>query len=230
MRKIATLLLSFLLFGCATTLKPVSLNPTFWQNREKPLGIAVTKSEPPTAYMTGNQGLLDIAINRGNASKLIDYLAKLDLPKLNTVPDSFSSQLQARSFKVKKIAEPIDTSKLSKFSGKSESSQFAELDYRKFKDEGIERLLLISVERVGTTRNYYGFIPTNPPQAELALKGQLIDLNTNELLWYTNDTYHQPIADPWEQAGFENVTAAINANNDQGIEKFEQSLFAGPVQ
>ncbi len=231
MKKIGIFILLSILSGCATVTKPVSLNPSFWENKQQTIGVAVTKSQPPTANMTGNQGLLDLAINRGNASKLIDYLEKLELPKLNAISDDFITQLQARGFQVKKIEQPIDTSKLEKFSGKSETKQFSDMDYRKFKEQGLDRLLIVSVDRVGTTRNYYGFIPTNPPQADIALRGQLVDLNTNELLWYTNDITNSPIAEPWDQPNsFENVTLSVKANADQGIEKFEQSFFSGPVQ
>jgi hypothetical protein len=230
MKKIILLFVLSLLVGCATVTKPVALKSNFWENKQQAIGVAITKSELPTATMTGAQGLLDLAINRGNAKSLIAYLEKLELPKLSSVPTDFATQLQARGFNVKKIEQPIDNATLSKFSGKSETAQFAELDYTKLKLDGIDRLLVVSVERVGTTRNYYGFIPTGPPQADLALKGQLIDLKTNELLWYISDVSALPIAEPWDQPSFENVSTSVKTNVDQGIEKFEQSFFAGPVQ
>lgn len=230
MKKIILLFALSFLVGCASVTKPVSLKSNFWENKQQSIGVATTASGLPTATLTGSQGLLDYAINKGNAKSLIAHLEKLELPKLKDIPNDFATQLQSRGFNVKKIEQAIDNTKLSKFSGKSETAQFAEFDYRNLKLEGIDRLLLISVDRVGTTRNYYGFIPTGPPQADLALKGQLIDLNTNELLWYTNDISALPIAEPWEQPNFENVTTSVKTNVDQGIEKFEQSFFAGPVQ
>ena len=232
MKRTAILIISSLLFGCATVTKPVPLDPKFWQNKDQTIGVAVTKSEPPTAYMLGNQGLLDIVINRANASQLIDHLAKLKLPKLEAIANDFITQLKARGFNVKLIEQAIDESKQAKFSGSSsETVQYPKYDYRKYKADGFDRLLIVSVDRVGTTRNYYGFLPTSAPQADFALRGQLVNLDTNELLWYTNDTSHLPIADPWDQPpSFENVTAAVNTNVDQGIEKMEQSFFSGPVQ
>lgn len=232
MNKIGLFLIAVLLGGCATTSKPVSLAPSFWENKQQLVGVAVSKSNPPVATMTGSQGLLDLAINRGNAKQLISYLEKVDLPKLASLPNNFLTQLQARGFNVKKIDEQIDVTKLAKFSGKStETQQFSEYDFAKFKELGVDRLLLISVNRVGTTRNYYGFIPTNPPQADLALNGQLIDLKTHELLWNETIVNNTPVAEPWDQPpSFENVGAAVKSNLDQGVEKFEQSFFSGPVQ
>jgi hypothetical protein len=232
MKKIGLFLIIALLNGCATTTKPVSLAPSFWENKQQSIAVAVTKSNPPDATMTGAQGLLDLAINKGNAKQLIAYLAKMDLPKLAALPNDFTTQLQARGFNTKKIDEPIDVTKLAKFSGKStETQQFSEYDLSKFKEQGIDRILLISVNRVGTTRNYYGFIPTNPPQADLALTGQLVDLKTHELLWNTTVVNNSPVAEPWDQApNFDNVGVAVKSNLDQGVEKFEQSFFSGPVQ
>ncbi|HEY8118152.1 MAG TPA: hypothetical protein VIE91_02820 [Methylophilaceae bacterium] len=232
MKKLYIIMLSTFLFGCATVTKPVSLAPSFWENRQQSVGVAVTKSNHPEAFMTGNMGLLDIIINKGNAKNLIAHLEKLELPRLQQVSADFATQLQARGFNVKKIDQPIDPESMSKFSGQSsETIQYSQLDYRKYKEQGIDRLLVISVDRVGTTRNYYGFIPTNPPQANLLIKGQLIDLNTNQLLWFTTVTNNSPIPEPWDQAPtFENVTLSVNNNVEQGVEKFEQSFFSGPVQ
>lgn len=226
------LVLLGVLSGCATTSKPVSLAPEFWENKQQSLGVAVAKRELPDATMTGSQGLLDYAINRGNAKQLIEFLNKLELSNLDKLPDSFLEQLNARGFSAKKIDTPIDVVKLSKASQKStDTKQYAEYDFGQYKNAGIDRLLLITVERVGTTRNYYGFMPTNPPQADLSIKGQLIDLNTHELLWNTSVVQNSPIPEPWDQpTTFENVGGAVKKNLDQGVEKFEQSFFAGPVK
>jgi len=230
-RLIAFAFLTSFLSGCATVTKPVTLNPSFWENRQQNIGVAVTAAKPPTAYMLGNQGLLDIVINRANAKDLIAYLEKLDVPRLKAISQDFVTQLQARGFNVKVIDQPIDNEKLAKFSGTSDKQSFSDIDYRSFKSEGIDRLIVISVDRVGTSRNYYGFIPTNSPQADLALSGKLVDLHNNELLWYAKEENKLPVSEPWDQpTSFENITAAIQLNAEQSSEKFEQSFFAGPVQ
>lgn len=230
MKKISILMILVALVGCATVSKPVSLTPDFWENKQQSIGVAVIKSAPPNATMTGSQGLLDYAINLGNAKQLITFLNKMELPNLAKLPDDFLAQLTARGFKAKKLEE-VDNTKLSKFSGKStETKQYSEYDYKKYKDNGVDKLLLISIERVGTTRNYYGFIPTNAPQADLAIKGQLIDLNTHELLWNTTVINNSPIPEPWDQSpSFTNVGNSVKSNSDQGIEKLEQSFFTDPV-
>jgi len=223
--------LALMLVGCATVQQPVSLSPSFWENRQQTVGVAVTTSTPPTAMMLGQQGLLDIVVNRANAKSLIEFLEKMEIARLKTIAKEFSDQLTARGFNVKTIDEPIDVSKLEKFSGKSEGTSFAQLDFRKLKTDDMDKLIVISVNRVGTVRNYYGFIPLDAPQADLSLTGQMVDLSNNQLLWYTVENKTMPIPEPWDQApSFENVAGAVLANVDQGLESFQQSFFAGPVQ
>lgn len=228
---ISAAFVALMLVGCATVQKPVSLNPSFWENRQQTVGVAVTKSNPPDAMMLGQQGLLEYAINRGVAKSLIDFLEKMEIARLKTVTKEFAEQLTARGFKVQTIDEPIDVSKLDKFSGKSGETSYATLDFRKLKTDNMDKLIVISVNRVGTVRNYYGFIPLDAPQADLSLTGQMVDLSDNQLLWYTVENKTMPIPEPWDQApSFENVAGAVLANVDQGLESFQQSFFAGPVQ
>jgi uncharacterized protein (UPF0335 family) len=224
--------LALLLTGCATAQKPVSLSPSFWENRQQTVAVAVTTSTPPTATMLGQQGLLDIIVNRGNAKSLIEFLEKMEIARLKNVAKEFADQLTARGFRVKTIEEPIDVSKLDKFSGSEGGDiSFAKLDFRKFKADDADKLVVISINRVGTVRNYYGFIPLDAPQADLSLTGQMVDLSNNQLLWYTVENKTMPIPEPWDQAPtFENVSGAVLANVDQGLESFQQSFFAGPVQ
>jgi hypothetical protein len=224
--------LSLLMAGCALApQKPVSLNPAFWESRQQTVGIAVTTSNPPNATMLGQQGLLDYAINRGNAKSMIDVLEKMDISRLKNIAQEFADQLTARGFNVKVLGDPIDTSKMEKFSGKSEETSFAKVDFRKYKSDDMDKLIVISVNRVGTVRSYYGFIPLDAPQADLFLTGQMVNLTNNELLWYTEEKKTMPIPEPWDQAPtFENVQKTVLANVEQGLESFEQSFFAGPVQ
>lgn len=231
MRKIILMVLMLGLVGCATTQKPVALDNHFWENRKPVIGIAKTTAPKPDAFMTGNMGLLDIAINRGNAKSLITHLEKLDTAKVQTMDNEFIAQLQARGFQVKKIDQPIDLQKMQKFSGKSETTQYAEYDFRNLKSNDVDYVLLLAVERVGTIRNYYGFMPTGAPMADFKYKGYLVDLNTNELKWYVDDVSNMPISEPWDQApSFNNVTAAVNTNLERGIDSLGNSFFGGNLK
>ena len=231
MKKIVSMVLMLGLVGCATVQKPVALDNHFWENRKPVIGLAKSVVPKPDAFMTGNMGLLDIAINRGNAKSLITHLEKMDYSKVQTIDKEFSEQLQERGFQVKKIDQAIDLQKMQKFSGKSETVQYAEYDFRSLKSNNIDYLLLLAVERVGTVRNYYGFMPTGAPMADFKYKGFLVDLNTNELKWYVDDVSNMSVAEPWDQVpDFANVTTAVNTNVDRGIDSLGNAFFGSQLK
>lgn len=231
MRRIVSIVLMLGLVGCATVQKPVALDNHFWENRQPVIGMAKSVMPKPDAFMTGNMGLLDIAINRGNAKSLIAHLEKIDTSKAQAMDGEFVAQLQARGFQVKKVDQAIDLQKMQKFSGKSETVQYAEYDFRSLKSNDMDYLLLLTVERIGTIRNYYGFMPTGAPMADFKYKGYLVDLNTNELKWYVDDVSNMPISEPWDQApGFQNVTTAVNTNVDRGIDSLGNAFFGGNLK
>lgn len=227
----ALLLLVLMLTGCASVQQPVALHSDFWQQREHTIGIAVVQPNKPGATMLGAQGLLDIAINQANAKSLITYLEGVQIPRLHEVAKDFGEQLQARGFKVKMIEKPLDMEKIAKFSGSSSKDvSYASRDFRSFKAEGMDRLIVISVNRVGTTRGYYGFMPLGPPQADIAITGQMVNLDSNQILWYQVTEKVAGIAEPWDQGpGFENVGKSVLSNAEQGVEEFEQAFFLAPA-
>lgn len=181
--------------------------------------------------MLGAQGLLDYAINQSNAKSLISYLETMEIPRLKAVANEFAEQLQARGFKVKVLETPLDLEKMAKFSGGgSKEISYAAKDFRKLQTDDMSRLIVISVARVGTTRTYHAFIPMGPPQADIAITGQMVNLETNQILWHQVTERVLGIPEPWDQSpSFDNVGKSVMANAEQGIEDFEQSFFLAPA-
>src|SRR5258708_17841718 len=68
-----------LLGGCATGYKPIQLEASFWQDRQSVVGVVTETIPYPVAQMAGDQGLLDVAINRGDAAPMVDQLIRLHL-------------------------------------------------------------------------------------------------------------------------------------------------------
>src|SRR3546814_15889553 len=82
-----TLLACLTLTGCAHVQPPVPLDHQFWDAKEPTIGVAITVVPEPVLALTGNQGLLDFAINKGVNSTLSDHVEKWRVKALNTLPD-----------------------------------------------------------------------------------------------------------------------------------------------
>jgi len=95
--------------------------------------------------------------------------------------------------------------------------------------QGIDVLLLISVRRFGTIRPYYGFIPLGAPKGFFEVKGQMVDLKTNALIWQTvmpETEASVEAADPWDQEPtYPNLDAAIVKAMENGKAFLLRELF-----
>jgi hypothetical protein len=216
-----------LLGGCAVPYKPIELDSSFWQQRDVAVGVVANAPPEVTAHMAGTQGLLDIAINKGNASKMVEQMKALSVERVAAIPANFADGLGRRGFKVMKL-DPIDPEKFPEFKPAGEPELYASRDFQSLKAKGIDRLLLVEVQRIGTIRAYQGFIPLGAPRAVFGVKGQLIDLKTNKLLWNNRYEVQAAIAEPWDQEpDYSNVKAAVMKTMTEGAVQFERSLFTG---
>jgi hypothetical protein len=218
-----------LLSACAVN-RTVQMKSEFWTQTDRSVVVALAKLPDTAAHKVGAQGLLDIAINNAMADDLSTAL------KTITLNDSYG---QARSEVVKRLQEKgikssftekmIDAASLQDFNSDDKSRSYAPKDFRPMKADlgGADRLLLFTVVAVGTQRSYYGFIPTSSPVAVLKAKGELIDLQTNEVLWRGQASNTAMIADPWDQPPeFKNVNAAVQKVIEDARKAMVDKLFA----
>jgi len=225
----SVLALAALLGGCATGYKPIQLDASFWQDRQSVIGVVTETIPEPAAQMTGGQGLLDVAINQSNAGPMVDQLKRLDVKRAAAISENLAKGLSSRGIKVNQLAT-IDVKKYAEFKPEANPELYASRNFQELKGQGIDRLLLVSVVNIGTVRPYYGFIPMGPPRAAFTVKGQLVDLKDNKLLWYNTHRATSIIAEPWDQApDFPNLSAAVLKNLSDGAALFERSFFTTPT-
>jgi len=230
-RLVVALGLVSLLSACAVS-PMVQLKPEFWTQTDRTLVVAIATLPDTAAHKVGAQGLLDIAINNAMADDLSKAL------KTITLNDSYG---QARSEVVKRLQEKgikssftekmIEAGTLQDFSSDDKSRSYAAKDFRPLKADfgGADRLLLFTVTQVGTQRSYYGFIPTSGPTAVLRAKGEMIDLQTNEVLWRDQTVHTAVVADPWDQPPeFKNINAAVQKVIEAARRAMVDKLFAAP--
>ncbi|PBP99595.1 hypothetical protein CCL07_18190 [Pseudomonas congelans] len=219
-----TLLACLTLTGCAHVQPPVPLDQQFWNAKEPTIGVAITVVPQPVLALTGNQGLLDLAINTGVNSKLSGNVEKWQVRDLNTLPDVIVAKLQAKGYKVKRINEPVD---LKVYKEVSFREGYTVRDFTPIKATyGVDRLLLVNVQVTGATRSYYSVVPTSVPMAQVGGQGMLVDLSDNKLLWFKPFIVVQAAQGEWDEPTYANLTNAfyqtMDMSRQQMITAFEQ--------
>ena len=202
-----TLLACLTLTGCANVQPPVPLDQQFWDAKEPTIGVAITELPPPVLALTGNQGLLDYAINAGVNSKLSDNVKTWQVRDFDTLPDVIVAKLQAKGYKAKRIDEKVDlkTYKETKF---REGYTIKDLTPMKTK-YGVDRLLLVYVTATGATRSYYSIVPTSVPMAQVGGQGMVVDLADNKLLWFQPFVAVQAAQGEWDEPTYTNLSNAF---------------------
>jgi len=217
---ISVLALLFMLSGCVAMQPKIDVDPKFWTDKQQVIGIAIAKLPTPMSAKSGNQGLLDVLINNANASDLDKHLATLDLGSVNELTDRMVAYLNEKNIKSVKIEEQLDLEKLPQLTEEqtANSNQHASRDFKVLKEQyQVDKLLLISVVRVGTMRSYYGFIPTSAPVGSSVVSGQIINLSNNQLEWSQVATQNVPNAEgDWDvPPNFPGLTKAVLSAYEQ---------------
>lgn len=219
-----TLLACLTLTGCAHVQPPVPLDHQFWDAKEPTIGVAMTVVPEPVLALTGNQGLLDYAINKGVNNKLSDNVEKWQVGDLNTLPDVLVAKLQAKGYKAKRINEPVD---LKIYKETSFREGYMTRDMTPVKATyGVDRLLLVNVYATGATRSYYSIVPTSVPMAQVGGQGMVIDLADNKLLWFKPFVATQAAQGEWDEPTYTNLSnafyQAVDNSRQQMITPFAQ--------
>ena len=229
-RLIVAIGLLSLLSACAVS-PAIQMKSDFWSQSDRSVAVALAKLPEAQPHRAGAQGLIDIAINQAMADELSKAL------KTVTLTDSYGQtrsevvkRMQEKGMKTSLSEKTIDAEALQDFSSDDKSRVYASKDFRPLKAElgTADRLLLFTVVAVGTQRSYYGFVPISSPTAILRARGEIIDLQTNELLWRETTSDIETIAAPWDQPPeFGNVHAAVQKVILAARKSMVDRLFAG---
>lgn len=217
--------LLLLVQGCASVVqKPVTLDTGFWQDRKGVIGVALDPLPSPDTYFNGG-AVLDGVINATRAQPLTERLRSIDTKRAAMIAENMAKQLKARGFTVTQLAES-GILPASEWQTPATPDVNATRDFRALKAAGIARLLVITVERIGTERDYRGVTPLGPPKAVFKVKGELIDIDSGKVLWMQREDASMPIAEPWDQApDFPNVVNAVGRNVEEASMRLERSFF-----
>lgn len=210
------------LTGCATPQPPVPMDQTFWSEKQERIGIAISEIPEPDVFMTGNQGLLDVAVNSGLAAGLRSKVVTWDKSTLHELPTQAAQLLKEQNYSAIQLDEPVIVAKLG--TPPNKGLGFATVDFTPLKEKHqIDKLVLFTITSIGTTRSYYGMIPTSAPVAQVVVSTLIIDLDDNRLLYFQPNTVNRAADGEWDEAPeFPNLTNAFY----QALDSTQQSLLS----
>lgn len=218
------------LLGACATAPQVQMKSDFWSQTDRSVVVALARLPDTAAHKAGPQGLLDVAINNAMADELSKALKNITLDRsYGQARGEVVNRLQEKGITSSPSDKMIDAASLPDFSSVDASRSYAPKDFRAMKaDLGADRLLLFTVLAVGTQRSYYGFVPISNPVAILRARGEMIDLQTNEVLWREDTSNTAPIVDPWDEPPeYKNVSTAVEKVIIEARDAMIDKLFAG---
>lgn len=209
MKKFVILLVMILLAGCAS--QNIDLNNQFWKSKSQTVIVATAKLPKASLDQEGPNDYSVILSNDILTHTFRHYLASYPLNAITSLPKTFLKRLRDKNIKAKLYSQEIDIAQLQ--STPEIYSGYATKDYRPLaKKLDAHQLLIISTNEVGAARMYYGLIPLESQNAVCILTGQLIDLDTNQILWRYTAKYFIPVKSPWNQPPhYPNFTKALNS-------------------
>lgn len=217
-------LLLSLVVGCVSLPDPVPFSMP--KVDETKLGIVLVEQSEASATYTGSIGLLDLAIISAANSSLNKHLKTLSFDDYQALPVTLKESLESKGYDVViKKQLSLDEGKKLKLpkNGQSQNTgYYTEMGL----SDNVDYLLVLRSGALGTTRPYYGPVPTANPLTNANIIVELTDLKTSKVLWYKVATSQQVIQEPWDEskAGYPNLTSGLFSSVNQAIEMLKADV------
>lgn len=202
-----------LLSACAG--KQVDLPENYFQTQKnKTVAVVNDAAIKDKVYLTGFQGLLDVAVNKAANSKLEKALSDEDNTKwMAELTKSFTTELNKHHIQTKLVKNDATINSVNKQANKIQL--------------GTDQVLTLKLLLAGGKRNYYGFIPLSNPRAYYQLEGELKDIKANKVIWKKVVEVDVDSGKKWNNyPDFPEVKSAMHVAQKQLSQKIISSFFA----
>ena len=220
-----------LIAACATpSVKTIVLPSSFWQEKAGKVGVAMVELPRGALHMIGPQDALDRAIANAADARLRGHLEAVQPSEFQQITDAFSARLRAKGYTVSVTSQPIKRAQYAILQAK-DATKLADHDVMSLRATyGVDRLLLLSVDRFGAFRDYFVFVPTAAPLAMFQVSGQLIDLTNHQILWQVSMPEKQnliAIEGEWDQPpDYPNLMQGIRRAEHNAVVYLQNAFFS----
>ena len=171
------------LSGCAT-LKPMELQPEFWQQaNNKKVAVVVFELPKPGNSKIGSQGLLDLAINAAVSNKFDSFVSTMQFEPYSALATDIEKEFDQRGFDATVVTVDVKTLPMLEKTPEQKKNPaiFREnlAAVPEFKDKDF--VFMVTSNQVGTVRSYYSVVPTSAPQGIYNGVARLVEVKTNEI-------------------------------------------------
>jgi hypothetical protein len=213
-------LAAFILGGCATPQLPVQMAKETLAPQLGKIGIAMGPIPKADTYFPGVSCLLCLGTASIANAKLTAHTQTLSGEDLLKLKGEISSLLGEQRIQTQIIEETFDIQALPDFKGKE--TNIARKDFTTLRAKyNIDKLIVITINRLGFRRTYYAYTPTSDPQGALEGIGYMVDLASNRYEWYWPVSVFRNAAGNWDEPPqFPNLTDAYFRAMEAGKKEF----------
>jgi hypothetical protein len=204
-RIVLGILIPVLLYqGGCSSIRPIHLDPQFWQQQGKKIGVVLltlppaettklaiqTETFDPSApFALNNQPWMEDMVCEplriADVKTLQKAVLKLDAREFSLVQDLFVNGLKARGFSAFKVDQPVMRGCFPKFRERDIRRSFERTDFRGLGTTyGADYLIVIDLVRYGPYCHYV-YAYNDHMAVEAQARAELIDAKTNRILWRT---------------------------------------------
>lgn len=213
--------LLLLVTACATP--PPTISFTEPASKEAKIAVVYVEPQKSRANYTGNIGLLDFAIIAAANSGLNNHLEGLSFDDYIQLPKDLSAALIEKGYSAVVAEKPMPIDLAKKL--KNHKQGVSRNDYSRYKEDlDVDHVLIIRMPHAGTTRPYYGFMPVMEPMATASLWAELVEIETNKVMWYQNLSTKTLIPGPWDEKNYPNLTNSVYTSVNQVIEMLKADM------
>jgi hypothetical protein len=204
---LAAMIFVFIISGCTTNPIPsVNLDKTVISTDKPNITIGIVSTPYPKigTSVPGAGCLLCFAVAKGIVSGITKHVKTLDAD-VDTLTTLMLNKVESQGLDVKLISDEFDLSTLESIKANENTPRLARYDFKSLAAKhNISHLMVLDIKSHGIVRNFSNYVPVSPPYAAVYGSAYLVDLNSNEYVWFkyiektlnTNGEWNSPPSFP----------------------------------